>query len=178
MMKEGLHYIYATTRLISYVTSQQTPETAPKMHFLLTIFFIFQTIDDLQTNNGTSGDAFVVQMEPLAGAIPVHFCPGNHEDANDFSQYRARFNLMPGGAEVRKAQSIFHSFNVGLVHVIMFSSEVFFTVGEYSLLLLPEQFAYVEADLKAVDRNVTPWIITMAHQVSLLHQFCINLLCL
>ena len=74
---------------------------------------------------------------------------------------------MPGGAEVRKAQSIFHSFNVGLVHVIMFSSEVFFTVGEYSMLLLPEQFAYVEADLKAVDRQVTTWIITMAHQVSL-----------
>ena len=74
---------------------------------------------------------------------------------------------MPGGAEVRKAQSIFHSFNVGLVHVIMFSSEVFFTVGEYSMLLLPEQFAYVEADLKAVDRQVTPWVISMAHQVSL-----------
>jgi hypothetical protein len=118
----------------------------------------------LQSQNGASGDAFVVQTEPLASAIPVHYCPGNHEDYNDFGQYRARFNLMPGGAEVRKAQSIFHSFNVGLVHVIMFSSEVFFTVGEYSLLLLPEQFAWVEADLKAVDRSITPWVITMAHQ--------------
>ena len=117
-------------------------------------------------------------MEPLASTIPVHFCPGNHESYNDFGQYRARFNLMPGGAEVRKAQSIFHSFNVGLVHVIMFSSEVFFTVGEYSMLLLPEQFAYVEADLKAVDRQVTPWIITMAHQVGLLRVFCFFLLCL
>jgi len=71
---------------------------------------------------------------------------------------------MPGGAEVRKAQSVFHSFNVGLVHVVMFNSEAFFTVGEYSLLLLPEMYAFVEADLKAVDRTITPWIITMAHQ--------------
>jgi hypothetical protein len=46
----------------------------------------------------------------------------------------------------------------------MFSSEAFFTLGEYSLLLLPEMFAFVEADLKAVDRSVTPWIISMAHQ--------------
>ena len=30
--------------------------------------------------------------------------------------------------------------------------------------MLPDQFAFVEADLKAVDRSVTPWIITMAHQ--------------
>ena len=96
---------------------------------------------------------------------------------------------MPGGAAVRKYESCFHSFNVGLVHVIMFSSEAasiavpirhrppptsdpspirrqsqFFNVGAHSLLMLPDQFAFVEADLKAVDRSVTPWIITMAHQ--------------
>lgn len=99
----------------------------------------------------------------------MHYCPGNHEDYGtledgDFFQYRSRFNYMPGGAEVRKAQSIFHSFNVGLVHVVMFSSEALFSVGAYSLLLLPEMFAWVEADLKAVNRTATPWIITSAHQ--------------
>ena len=119
---------------------------------------------DLQSNNGGSGDEFVVEIEPLASRIPVHFCPGNHEDYNDFGQYRTRFNQMPGGAAVRKAQSVFHSFNVGLLHIILFSSEAFFTVGEYSLLLLPDMFAFVEADLAAVDRTVTPWIITLAHQ--------------
>ena len=52
----------------------------------------------------------------------------------------------------------------GLVHVVMFSSEVFFSVGVYSALLLPAMYAWLEADLAAVDRNVTPWVITMAHQ--------------
>lgn len=32
---------------------------------------------DLQSNSGANGDAFVVQMEPIAGAVPVHLCPGN-----------------------------------------------------------------------------------------------------
>jgi len=119
---------------------------------------------DLQSANGASGDAFVTEVEPFAANLPVHYCPGNHEDWEDFGQYRARFDMMPGGAEVRKYSSCFHSFNVGLVHVVMFSSEAFFNVGAHSLLMLPDQFAFVEADLQAVDRSVTPWIITMAHQ--------------
>jgi hypothetical protein len=32
---------------------------------------------DLQSNNGASGDAFVVQIEPLAANLPYHLCPGN-----------------------------------------------------------------------------------------------------
>ena len=124
---------------------------------------------DLQSASGSSGDAFVVSIEPFASRVPNHLCPGNHESFGnlldgDFLQYRRRFDIMPGGAEVRKAQSIFHSFNVGLLHVIMFSSEAFFDVGPFSLLLLPEMFAFVEADLAAVNRTETPWIISMAHQ--------------
>ena len=68
---------------------------------------------DLQTNNGANGDSFVVQIEPLAATMPYHLCPGNHEDYEDFGQYRARFDQMPGGSAVRSAQSIFHSFDVG-----------------------------------------------------------------
>ena len=33
---------------------------------------------DLQSQNGASGDAFVVETEPLASRIPIHYCPGNH----------------------------------------------------------------------------------------------------
>ena len=35
---------------------------------------------DLQSNSGASGDAFVQEVEPFAANMPVHFCPGNHED--------------------------------------------------------------------------------------------------
>jgi len=34
---------------------------------------------DLQTNNGASGDAFMIETEPFASVLPVHYCPGNRE---------------------------------------------------------------------------------------------------
>jgi len=35
---------------------------------------------NLQDNGGATGDAFMVQMQPVASFIPYHLCPGNHED--------------------------------------------------------------------------------------------------
>ena len=45
---------------------------------------------DLQSNNGASGDAFVTEIEPFAANLPVHFCPGNHEDWEDLRRRRVR----------------------------------------------------------------------------------------
>lgn len=61
--------------------------------------------------------------QAYAAYAPVHLCPGNHESANDFFQYINRFNMMPPSANATGDGS-YHSFNVGLTHVIMFSSEV------------------------------------------------------
>jgi hypothetical protein len=45
---------------------------------------------DLDSNSGATGDAFMVQIEPLAAHLPYMICPGNHESANDFYEYRMR----------------------------------------------------------------------------------------
>ena len=31
---------------------------------------------DLQSNNGATGDAFMVQLQPLVANLPWHSCPG------------------------------------------------------------------------------------------------------
>lgn len=131
----------------------------------------------------------MVGIEPMAATVPYHTCPGNHEDDSDFlqvrtvelivpgthaihlntlalpwPQYRSRFAHMPRGTANTTANSTYHSFNVGLFHVVMFSSEAYFTLSPHGMLLLPDQYAWLEADLAAVDRAVTPWVVTMAHQ--------------
>ena len=61
-------------------------------------------------------------------------------------------------------EGIFHSFNVGYLHMIMVSSEVFFSVQPHSAGLLIEQSEWLTADLKAVDRSVTPFVALGLHQ--------------
>lgn len=86
--------------------------------------------------------------------------PGNHESANDFAQYIARFDHMPNSG----GNSAFHSFNIGKAHIVMFSSEVMFYLSGHGLFLMPEQYAWLENDLASVNRTATPWIMTMAHR--------------
>ena len=68
------------------------------------------------------------------------------------------------GAPSRGGNGTFHSVNVGLIHAIMVSSEVYFSAQPHSLGLLLQQKAWLEADLAAVDRSVTPWVILGLHQ--------------
>eukprot|EP00164_Ancoracysta_twista_P016898 GFYU01028567.1.p1 GENE.GFYU01028567.1~~GFYU01028567.1.p1 ORF type:complete len:355 (+),score=133.72 GFYU01028567.1:160-1065(+) len=51
----------------------------------------------------------------------------------------------------------YYSFNYGNVHVIMMSTEHDFTKGS-------KQNQWLEADLKAVDRSVTPWVVVGGHR--------------
>lgn len=115
---------------------------------------------DLDSNNGANGDQFVVNQQGWAGSVPTHTCPGNHESAEDFTQYMARLGgSMPASAA--GANGTYHSFNVGLTHVIMLSSEAFFYLSDHGLLMLPTMYDWLVADLQAVNRSQTPWIIAM-----------------
>jgi len=89
------------------------------------------------------------------------------EDANDFYQYRMRLGAaMPraAGAPSAGGNGTFHSFNIGLLHVALVSSEVYFSVQPHSVGLMLEQAEWLEADLKAVDRAATPFVVLGLHQ--------------
>lgn len=66
---------------------------------------------------------------------------------SNFSDYRARFT-MPGNTE-----GLWYSFNMGPVHFISVSTEVYYFL-EYGLKLLTNQYSWLEQDLK-VHRTLT-----------------------
>ncbi|KAG7269122.1 hypothetical protein CRUP_013386 [Coryphaenoides rupestris] len=92
---------------------------------------------DLDEDNARTGDEFMRQIQSIAAYVPYMTCPGNHESAYNFSNYRNRFS-MPGQTE-----SLWYSWNVGPAHIISLSTE--------------------EANEPA-NRAARPWIITMGHR--------------
>lgn len=115
---------------------------------------------DLDTNSGANGDTFMVNQQAWAGTVPTHTCPGNHESSGDFTQYIARLGQsMPSSAP--GSNGTYHSFNVGLTHVILLSSEAYFYLSDHGLIMLPTMYQWLVADLQAVNRSATPWIIAM-----------------
>ena len=50
-----------------------------------------------------------------------------------------------------------YSYDMGLVHIIMISSE-------HALDKTSRQFKWLESDLKSIDRNKTPWVIVESHR--------------
>ena len=60
---------------------------------------------DMNNENGTRGDEFMRQIEPIAAYVPYMTCPGNHENAYNFSHYKFRFT-MPDWSENTKSQDL------------------------------------------------------------------------
>nr|CAD7398002.1 unnamed protein product [Timema poppensis] len=115
----------------------------------------------LVQEEGRVGDEFLRQIESIAGYAPYMTCPGNHEQANNFSDYRNRFS-MPGNTE-----GLWYSFDVGPIHFISISTEVYYFL-EYGFELLTRQFNWLKEDLKiailAENRALRPWIIVYGHR--------------
>lgn len=124
--------------------------------------------------------AFMQAMEPVMASAPFFVSYGNHEyddptnAAKGFFPWRpdapwANFGTDSGGECGRVMEAYFdmpdtgvganvaYSFEVGNVHVALFSAEHDFLDGS-------KQRAFLEADLAAVDRSVTPWLLVGVHR--------------
>lgn len=116
---------------------------------------------NMESENSRVGDRFMNQIEPMAAYVPYMTCPGNHEEACNFSNYRERFS-MPGDT-----QGIYYSWNVGPVHIISFSTELYYFL-KYGIEPLVQQHKWLQKDLEEASRPENrakrPWIITMAHR--------------
>nr|CAD7398004.1 unnamed protein product [Timema poppensis] len=79
----------------------------------------------------------------------------------NFSDYRNRFS-MPGNTE-----GLWYSFDVGPIHFISISTEVYYFL-EYGFELLTRQFNWLKEDLKKAtkpsNRALRPWIIVYGHR--------------
>ena len=132
-------------------------------------------------NHTSKWDNWFEEIEPIARAVPYHVCPGNHEfdwPGQSFSDplfsymhdsggecgipYDRRFN-MPGpafktdGDFLTNSTNLYHSFEFGSVHVALISSEHDMREGS-------EQYKWLAADLAAVDRSTTPWLVFGMHR--------------
>ncbi|CAD5118751.1 DgyrCDS7428 [Dimorphilus gyrociliatus] len=116
---------------------------------------------DMDSDNARVGDQFMRQIESIAAYVPYMTCPGNHEQAYNFSNYRFRFGMPRNG----DGESIYYSYDVGPVHIISFSTEVYFYL-QYGTQQIRNQFAWLEQDLIKANKNRAerPWIVTMAHR--------------
>ena len=112
------------------------------------------------------------QIEPIAAYFPYMTCPGNHEHkgfeifqslptlkhccevycifltllkcfqlCRNFSQYKNRFT-MPG-----KANSMMYSWNMGPIHFVSFSTEVFYYL-QYGIKPIVTQYQWLKKDLE------------------------------
>ncbi|ALC48861.1 CG1637, partial [Drosophila busckii] len=116
---------------------------------------------DMNTKDARVGDEFMRQIETVAAYLPYMVVPGNHEEKFNFSNYRARFS-MPGGTE-----NLFYSFDLGPVHFIGISTEVYYFLN-YGLKTLVFQYEWLKQDLAAANkpeqRAQRPWIIIYGHR--------------
>ena len=114
-------------------------------------------------------DAYFDSMAPIAGRVPYMTAIGNHEQ--DWSGHGDTFNVsnedsggecgaaydarlpMPGTQRDRP----WYSFEAGPVHFTVMSTEHAWAPGS-------EQYAFLEADLAAVNRSLTPWLLFVGHR--------------
>jgi hypothetical protein len=82
----------------------------------------------------------------------------------NFTQYRSRLHSVTlyAGANAGTNSNIFYSFNQGLVHFLVYSAEAY--AYKSGAELIANQKAFMKADLAAVDRSVTPWVVGLVHK--------------
>ncbi|TKR70396.1 hypothetical protein L596_022430 [Steinernema carpocapsae] len=114
---------------------------------------------NLDTYEGTFGDEFMRQIEPIAAYVPYMTVVGNHENAYNFSHYVNRYS-MP-----QSDHNLFYSFDIGEVHFIGFSTEFYFYTY-YGWDQIKHQWDWLVEDLKKAteNREKVPWIVTMGHR--------------
>ncbi|VDI38049.1 Hypothetical predicted protein [Mytilus galloprovincialis] len=117
---------------------------------------------DLDSNGGSVGDEFLDMIQPIAAQFPYMTSPGNHELAHDLHHYRLRFS-MPGTPWPMPFEKLWYSFDIGPVHFISFSSEVYFIHNQDFTC---KQYDWLLEDLTKANQNreQTPWVIALGHR--------------
>ena len=129
---------------------------------------------NLADNGGTTGDNFMRNVEQLAARVPYMVNHGNHEDEGaNLPHFVERFRNMPANAEPgtvvtangETTNSLYFSFDHGLVHYVSYSTELW--EGVHTDRVTKETFlAWFERDLAAVNRRrgATPWVVVSGHR--------------
>ena len=66
------------------------------------------------------------------------------------------------GANSGSGNNLYYSFTQGLTHFVVFSAEAY--AHSQSADFLANQLAFMKADLAAVNRSKTPWVVGLVHR--------------
>uniref|UniRef100_A0A914WR41 Purple acid phosphatase n=1 Tax=Plectus sambesii TaxID=2011161 RepID=A0A914WR41_9BILA len=115
---------------------------------------------DLSAENGTWGDQFMRQIEPIAAYVPYMVVAGNHEETYNYSNYVNLFT-MPNSSDNQ-----YYSFDMGPVHFVALSTEYYGFFYKYGLTPVFNQFKWLNDDLAKANQNRdnVPWILTYMHR--------------
>lgn len=129
---------------------------------------------DLDSNNGRTGDQFMRNIEQIAARVPYMVNQGNHEiGPNALAHYIERFRSMPSNAvpdtfnsaNGEATNSLYFSWDFGLVHYVSMSTELWFGVTDGKVT--KESFlTWLRHDLEAANsnRHNIPWVIVQGHR--------------
>ena len=123
---------------------------------------------DFATNNGDVGNDFMNDIQSIASKVPYMTAVGNHEAAYNYSHYKNRFTM----PNYNNTENMFYSWNIGPVHIISLSTEVYFEPNTRRITSnihdIQDQFNWLVKDLITANllenRQKQPWIITMGHR--------------
>jgi len=136
------------------------------------IFHIGDFAYDMDSSSGQNGRLFMNDIVNTSSYVPYMVDAGNHESAFNFAFYTEFFRNMPANPTAPYTQvttdnglapnNWYYSFNVGLVHFVTLSSEIYYFYPN----LIADQWNWFKSDLQAANNNRTaaPWIIVNAHR--------------
>lgn len=120
---------------------------------------------DMAQDDARFGDAFMRQMQPVAGLMPYMTTPGNHENHYNFLNYKNRFT-MPGNDDAEQP-NMFYSVNIGPVHIVAVTTE-FFYFTYWGWKQIADQYEWLVKDLEEATKEENlrnqPWIVVMGHR--------------
>lgn len=127
---------------------------------------------DMDSEGGELGRRFMNQIQNMSAFVPFMVLHGNHESSYNFAHYTEFFRNQPATQDSivvtdngPAPNNWFFSWNVGLVHFVVLSSELYFQYPDTNPLLR-EQWLWVQADLAAAaaNRTAAPWIVVSGHR--------------
>lgn len=101
-------------------------------------------------------DMFWRKVQGIAGRIPYMTVAGNHELWANFIAYQTRVSMPNENATA----NMYYSIDIGSVHVWMGNTETDIDTADMDAT----QVAAMAADLAAVNRSVTPWVLVTGHR--------------
>eukprot|EP00041_Stephanoeca_diplocostata_P034117 m.1144845 g.1144845 ORF g.1144845 m.1144845 type:complete len:676 (+) comp24464_c0_seq12:41-2068(+) len=129
---------------------------------------------NFDSDGGSLGDMFMQNIEQVASKVPYMVSHGNHEDSDsNLAHFIERFRGMPSNAVPANVttlagettNTLYYSWDAGLVHYIAISTELWFGVGTKDVNLASFK-EWLKKDLEAANQNRenVPWVVAHGHR--------------